>query len=138
VSEFVPAILWEEATEAGHVWQRRFYDFVVFSESKRIQKLRYMAGWPTCPRVAFFNASESRAPPPIGIGGAVAHLPPSRPGELQPRAAHRTGRKPLDLSRLVPPIEDCRLPSRPAGSSCYQLAHYDPDAGDLLPSLPGG
>jgi len=53
VSEFVPAILWEEATEAGHVGQRRFYDFVVFSESKRIQKLRYMAGWPTCPRVAF-------------------------------------------------------------------------------------
>jgi len=84
VSEFVPAILWEEATEAGHVWQRRFYDFVVFSESKRIQKLRYMAGWPTCPRVAFFNASESRAPPPIGIGGAVAHPPPSRPGELHP------------------------------------------------------
>jgi hypothetical protein len=55
VSEFVPAILWEEATEAGHVWQRRFYDFVVFGESKRTEKLRYMAGWPTCPRVAFFN-----------------------------------------------------------------------------------
>jgi len=84
VSEFVPAILWEEATEAGHVWQRRFYDFVVLSESKRIQKLRYMAGWPTCPRVALFNASESRAPAPIGIGGAVAHPPPSRPGELHP------------------------------------------------------
>jgi hypothetical protein len=27
VSEFVPAIPWEEATKAGHVWQRRFYDF---------------------------------------------------------------------------------------------------------------
>jgi hypothetical protein len=35
--------------------QRRFYDFVVISESKRTEKLRYMAGWPTCPRVAFFN-----------------------------------------------------------------------------------
>ena len=23
-------------------WQRRFYDFVVFTESKRIEKLRYM------------------------------------------------------------------------------------------------
>ncbi len=27
---------------AGHVWQRRFYDFVVFSEKKRAEKLRYM------------------------------------------------------------------------------------------------
>jgi putative transposase len=26
----------------GHIWQRRFYDFVVFSERKRIEKLRYM------------------------------------------------------------------------------------------------
>ena len=25
------------------------------SESKRIEKLRYMAGWPTCPRVAFLT-----------------------------------------------------------------------------------
>ncbi len=59
MSEFVPAVLGEEATEAGHVWQRRFYDFVVFRESKRIEKLRYMAGWPTCPRVAFFNGIQS-------------------------------------------------------------------------------
>jgi hypothetical protein len=72
VSEFVPAILWEEATEAGHVWQRRFYDFVVFSESKRIQKLRYMAGWPTCPRVTFFNASECRAPASQNSGRLAA------------------------------------------------------------------
>lgn len=28
--------------EAGHVWQRRFYDFVVFTEKKRIEKLCYM------------------------------------------------------------------------------------------------
>ena len=26
----------------GHVWQRRFYDFVVWSEAKRVEKLRYM------------------------------------------------------------------------------------------------
>ena len=25
-----------------HVWQRRFYDFVVFTEKKRVEKLRYM------------------------------------------------------------------------------------------------
>jgi len=26
----------------GHIWQRRFYDFVVFAEKKRVEKLRYM------------------------------------------------------------------------------------------------
>ena len=35
--------LWDaEAREAAHVWQRRFYDFNVWSEHKRIEKLRYM------------------------------------------------------------------------------------------------
>jgi REP-associated tyrosine transposase len=34
--------LWEEMLQAGHVWQRRFYDFVVFTEKKRTEKLRYM------------------------------------------------------------------------------------------------
>jgi putative transposase len=28
--------------EPGHIWQRRFYDFVVFSDAKRVEKLRYM------------------------------------------------------------------------------------------------
>jgi len=32
--------LWAE--EAQHVWQRRFYDFHVWSERKRVEKLRYM------------------------------------------------------------------------------------------------
>jgi len=31
--------LWEEGE---HVWQRRFYDFNVWSQEKRIEKLRYM------------------------------------------------------------------------------------------------
>lgn len=31
--------LWEEE---DHVWQRRFYDFIVWSKEKRIEKLRYM------------------------------------------------------------------------------------------------
>ena len=34
-------ILWETEGEE-HVWQRRFYDFVVWSEFKRAEKLRYM------------------------------------------------------------------------------------------------
>jgi len=34
--------LWEEALDAGHVWQARFYDFVVRSEVKKREKLRYI------------------------------------------------------------------------------------------------
>jgi putative transposase len=30
------------AEQAEHVWQRRFYDFNVWSEQKRVEKLRYM------------------------------------------------------------------------------------------------
>ena len=28
--------------ESGHIWQRRFYDFVVRTRDKRIEKLKYM------------------------------------------------------------------------------------------------
>jgi len=34
--------LWDAALEEGHIWQRRFYDFVVFTEHKRAEKLSYM------------------------------------------------------------------------------------------------
>ena len=34
--------LWNMALSEGHVWQHRFYDFVVFTEKKRVEKLRYM------------------------------------------------------------------------------------------------
>jgi putative transposase len=34
--------LWQEAFERGHIWQKRFYDFVVRSEAKKVEKLRYM------------------------------------------------------------------------------------------------
>jgi putative transposase len=34
--------LWQEALDVGHVWQRRFYDFVVRSEEKKIEKLKYI------------------------------------------------------------------------------------------------
>jgi putative transposase len=34
--------LWSGPLERGRVWQPRFYDFVVFSEKKRFEKLRYM------------------------------------------------------------------------------------------------
>lgn len=34
--------LWDTCLDHAHIWQRRFYDFVVFTEHKRIEKLRYM------------------------------------------------------------------------------------------------
>jgi len=34
--------LWSTPVAVGHVWQRRFYDFVVFTDDKRVEKLRYM------------------------------------------------------------------------------------------------
>jgi|KBSMisStandDraft_5_1062788.scaffolds.fasta_scaffold133687_2 putative transposase len=34
--------LWQEALEVGHVWQARFYDFIVRSEVKKREKLRYI------------------------------------------------------------------------------------------------
>jgi putative transposase len=34
--------LWKFPPTEGHVWQHRFYDFVVFTEKKRVEKLRYM------------------------------------------------------------------------------------------------
>jgi putative transposase len=37
-----PSRLWAPAFEQGHIWQCRFYDFVVFTDRKRIEKLRYM------------------------------------------------------------------------------------------------
>jgi putative transposase len=30
------------ALDDGHIWQARFYDFVVFTDEKRVEKLRYM------------------------------------------------------------------------------------------------
>ena len=34
--------LWSGPLDRGRIWQPRFYDFVVFSDKKRVEKLRYM------------------------------------------------------------------------------------------------
>jgi REP element-mobilizing transposase RayT len=34
--------LWDETSKENHIWQRRFHDFVVWREPKRVEKLRYM------------------------------------------------------------------------------------------------
>jgi hypothetical protein len=41
-NESRPDGLWVEGLSEGHVWQRRFYDFVVWTKDKRVEKLRYM------------------------------------------------------------------------------------------------
>ncbi len=33
---------WTTPLAEGRIWQHRFYDFVVFTEKKRVEKLRYM------------------------------------------------------------------------------------------------
>ena len=38
--------LWEMSLEPEHVWQRRFYDSVVWSQAKIEEKIRYMHGNP--------------------------------------------------------------------------------------------
>jgi len=57
--------------------------------------------------------------PAAGIQLAVLHGAPSR------------------LIRLVPPLEDCRLPPRPSGSSGRPLTRIDPAASGPPPSLHG-
>ena len=37
-----PSSLWKIPLTEGRIWQHRFYDFVVFTEKKRVEKLRYM------------------------------------------------------------------------------------------------
>jgi putative transposase len=39
---FPDGSLWRTVLERGHVWQRRFYDFVVWNRHKRVQKLHYI------------------------------------------------------------------------------------------------
>jgi len=34
--------LWNTPLDHGHIWQKRFYDFVVFTSKKRVEKLSYM------------------------------------------------------------------------------------------------
>ncbi len=35
-------LAWSASLKEEHIWQHRFYDFVVFTEKKRVEKLRYM------------------------------------------------------------------------------------------------
>jgi hypothetical protein len=50
--------LWSTPLAVGHVWQRRFYDFVVFTEKKRVE--------------AALHASQSRSAGFSSQAGAMA------------------------------------------------------------------
>jgi REP element-mobilizing transposase RayT len=41
-AELPQSSLWRTPFDEGRIWQHRFYDFVVFTEEKRVEKLRYM------------------------------------------------------------------------------------------------
>ncbi len=36
------ASLWNEPLTQSHIWQARFYDFLVYTKKKRMEKLHYM------------------------------------------------------------------------------------------------
>jgi hypothetical protein len=81
VSEFVPDILRRESKEAGHVRQRRFYDFLVFSSSAK------------------------QAHPEVALHGGLAHLPARslvhRPESRAPAAHQNLGRLAAALYFLI-------------------------------------
>ena len=76
------------AAEAEHVWQHRFYDFNVWNERKRIEKLRYMhrnpveRGLVAEPQQWAWSSFRSYA---YGEAGAV-RLNQWRPAKLKRRA----------------------------------------------------
>jgi len=41
-SQRAQSSFWDSTLKPDHLWQRRFYDFVVWSQRKRVEKLRYM------------------------------------------------------------------------------------------------
>jgi hypothetical protein len=102
--------------------------------------------------IYFLNGVHTASQAPIQVmlrqshGAFVEQLPRSRPMQavppavrvesapgVAPRAAHRTGREPLDSSGSCHQFEGYRLPSKYEGSSCASWP--DSDVGDPPPSL---
>jgi hypothetical protein len=72
--------------------------FPLFQKGLRTQIHRDGGLLPFCNGDYFLFACQ------IGIGAAVTHRRRVGPGNLHPGAAHRTGRKPLDLLALRPKL----------------------------------
>jgi putative transposase len=48
-----PGKLWNAPLDQGHIWQKRFYDFVVCTSKRRVEKLRYMQRNPVARGLVF-------------------------------------------------------------------------------------
>ncbi len=96
--------LWDEMLTEGHVWQRRFYDFVVWSYAKRMEKLRYIHRnpvkrglvlepeqwpWSSCRHYAYDEAG------PVLVNE-------QQPAELKFRSPAKRG---VALERTLPPLQ---------------------------------
>jgi putative transposase len=63
------SLLWANALEAKHIWQARFYDFNVWSDKKRVEKLRYMHRNPV--RRGLVRESTKNG---VGVASVTMHL----------------------------------------------------------------
>ena len=75
--------LWTTPLAEGHVWQRRVYDFVVFTDKKRIEKLRYMHRNPVV-RGLVFDPQQWR-------WSSVRHYAYDEPGPVLVNELQKTG-----------------------------------------------
>src|SRR5256885_16966976 len=66
--------LWEDALNEGHVWQRRFYDFVVWSEGKV---------WRSCATcIAIRSSADWRSSRSSGHGAVFGTMLTANPGQF--------------------------------------------------------
>ena len=97
--------LWSTPVAVGHVWQRRFYDFVVFTENKRVEKLRYMHRNPVQRGLVLRPTSGCGAASAITPMGSAARFWSMRPEKQSFKSA-----KSLDPDRhRGPPVKPPRV-----------------------------
>jgi len=131
---------WSGPVERGRIWQPRFYDFVVFSENKRVEKLRYMHRNPVKrglvlePEQWAWSSCRHHA---CGEAGPVLVKPAAESGDareeslLMPAAGMPSLRKARRLGQPFsgPSRESKAGPAPPCGPRCGKASAF-------LPSLP--
>jgi putative transposase len=96
--------LWSGLVERGRIWQPRFYDFVVFSDKKRVEKLRYMHRNPVKRRLvlepelwawsSYRHYAYGEAGPVVVNEPRRAELRPRQPIRWMARAGAKMGQPP--------------------------------------------
>ena len=102
--------LWQGPLDRGRVWQARFYDFVVFSEHKRVEKLRYMHRNPVKRGLVL--------EPQHWAWSSFRHYAYDEPGLVpvnEPQKAVLRIRKPHDAGSIVPTLRKPRSVGHPFG-----------------------